>query len=225
MSTTAHLKSANETKMAALWITVASLSFWIAWWFMPGVGVTDTATIFALVGRHRERVIVSVCLQLASAAAYAPAVVSLLSTSQARQLRGLRFGAALLAIGAMGSAADAIFHLVAYEMTAPGIHTDGMVPVMQKLQGPDLILLAPMILAFFVGHAFIAGACRRLGVLGKSGWLLMGAVPLVIALGGVTKRAELVSGRSLGLTVLALVSLSLPLAVLALVRAKVQPTC
>jgi hypothetical protein len=45
---------------------------------MPGVGVTDTSTIFALVGAHRGSVLVSVGLQLGSAAADALAVVGML---------------------------------------------------------------------------------------------------------------------------------------------------
>jgi len=199
-----------------LWLAAASLAFWAAWLLMPGVGITDTATIFSLVGRHRTQVLVSVCVQLLSAAAYAPGIVCLLCQRQAAGSRAVRWGAALLAIGAMGSAADAIFHLVAYEMTAPHVDTAAMVPVMQALQGPDLRLLAPMIIAFFAGHALLAWAGHACGRLGRLSWTLLLGVAPVFAVLAAAKRAELVSGRALGLTVLALVSMSLPLAASAL---------
>jgi hypothetical protein len=70
-------------------------------------------------------------------------------------------------------------------------------------------------MAFFAGHAVVAWESRKLHELGKASWLLMLGVPLVLAAGTAAKRADLLSGRSLGLTVLALVSLSLPLAALA----------
>jgi hypothetical protein len=200
---------------AVVCLALGSLLFFAAWVLMPGVGVTDTATIFALIGRHRSQVMVSVGVQLLSAAAYAPGVVGLLRASRAEPAPSLSWGAVLLAIGAMGSAADAIFHLVAYEMTAPGVDTSAMVPVMQALQGPDLMLLAPMIVAFFAGHGVVAWSSRKLHELGKVSWLLTLSVPLVLVAGAAAQRGQLLSARALGLTVLALVSLSLPLAAVA----------
>src|SRR5262249_44420301 len=38
------------------WLLLASVGFWLSWWLMPGVGVTDTATIFALVSQQRASV-------------------------------------------------------------------------------------------------------------------------------------------------------------------------
>jgi hypothetical protein len=168
--------------LTVVWLGLASLLFWAAWLLMPGVGVTDTDTIFALVGQHRPRVMLSVCLQLLSAAAYAPGVVGLMHGQGAEASRALRWGAALLVVGAMGSAADAIFHLVAYEMTAPDVATAAMVPVMKMLQGPDLKLLAPMILSFFAGHGLIAWSSRKLHALGKASWLMTLGVPLVVVI-------------------------------------------
>jgi hypothetical protein len=211
--------------LAIVWLGLASLLFWAAWLLMPGVGITDTATIFALVGQYRPQVMLSVCVQLLSAAVYVPGVLALLRSPLASTSRSLRWGCALLLMGAMGSAADAIFHLVAYEMTAPGVNTGAMVPVMQMLQGPDLKLLGPMILAFFAGHAVLAWSSRPLHRLGKASWRSLVAVPLVIGLGNLAQRAGLISGRALGLTVLALVSFSLPLAAFALLRgARVETT-
>lgn len=208
----------------ALWFGLASLLFWAAWLLMPGVGITDTATIFALVSQHRPQVLLSVCVQLLSAAAYVPGVVGLLRSPRAGASLALRWGCGLLAVGAMGSAADAIFHLVAYEMTAPGVQTGAMVPVMQQLQGPDLKLLAPMILAFFAAHGVLAWSSRKLHRLGKVSWVLVLSAPIVIVLGNLARRADLLSGRAIGLGVLAVVSFSLPLAALAFQRADQSAT-
>jgi hypothetical protein len=175
---------------------------------MPGVGVTDTAMIFALVGAHRSSVFASVVLQLSSAAAYAPAAVGLTSaTARARE----RAGAVLLLVGAMGSAADAIFHLVAYEMTGPGVPLDVVAPVMRRLQGPDLALLLPFVVAFFAGHVLIVMASRTRGPLARASSRVLLLAPVVVAIGAVLVRAGLVEGRVVGLSLLAALSGSLAL--------------
>ena len=189
-------------------LVVAEAFFWASWALMPGVGVTETAAIFALVGQHRASVFVSVVLQLVSAAAFAPA---LLGAATEQRSRGVHAGAALLLVGAMGSAADAIFHLVAYEMTAPGVNQIAVTPVMRRLQGPDLALLLPFVLAFFVGHALLVSAFRKQGPSAHAGARLLLLAPLVILLGAPAARAGLVAGRVVGLAFLATVSGSLAL--------------
>ena len=47
---------------------------WLSWLLMPGVGVTDSAQIFALVERKRPSVMISVVAQLISAALTAPSL-------------------------------------------------------------------------------------------------------------------------------------------------------
>ena len=100
---------------------VAAALFWLSWALMPGVGITDAARILELVGQHAARVRASVAAQLLSAALYAPALVGIVATRRLRRVLAVRIGAILLAIGAMGSAADAVFHLLAAEMVAPGV--------------------------------------------------------------------------------------------------------
>src|SRR5262245_60088056 len=99
--------------MSGWFLSAAALLFWLAWALMPGVGVTDPAQIFALVSSQRALVAVSVLLQLISAALYAPALVGMISATAGEPSRLLRWGASLLLIGAMGSAADAVLHLLA----------------------------------------------------------------------------------------------------------------
>jgi hypothetical protein len=183
--------------------------FWLSWVLMPGVGVTDTATIFALVGANRPSVLASVILQLASAAAYAPGVVAIATSDAARRSAAIRAGCLLLAIGAMGSAADAIFHLVAYEMTRPGAASDAMAPVMKRLQGSDLALLLPFVLAFFVAHALLVARNRKDGPLARAGFLVLLAAPVMLLAGVPLVRLGILPGRIVGLAFLAAVAGSL----------------
>lgn len=190
-------------RSAGAWLLVASLAFWLSWLLMPGVGVTDTAQIFALVGAHRASVRLSVVLQLVSAAAYAPGLAGVLGSEWGRGSAGVRLGCVLLLVGAMGSAADAILHLVAYEMTAPGVPAEAMAPVMRRLQGPDLAFLLPFVAAFFAGHAVLVGALRRRSPLARLGFASLLLAPLVAAAGAPATRAGLLAPRGVGLAVLA----------------------
>jgi hypothetical protein len=196
-------------KSAGVWLVVASVAFWLSWALMPGVGVTDTATILATVGRQRPMVLASVLLQLASAVAYAPGIVTLLVAPPSPTSRGIRTGCALLLVGAMGSAADAIFHLVAYEMTAPGIPPEAVAPVMRKLQGPDLGLLLPFVVAFFAGHAILVPALRTRVPRARHATFVLLAAPVILVAGVPMVRLGLVPGRIVGLGFLAAVAGSL----------------
>ena len=184
--------------------------FWVSWLLMPGVGITDTATILALVRENRSSVFISVILQLVSAAMYAPGLCMVLVSEAARKSITVQAGGILLLIGAMGSASDAIFHLVAYEMTAPGITLDAVSQVMQRLQGNDPALLLPFVGAFFIGHALLVGAMRKSGALARFGFLvLVSAAPAILLVGVPIAHLGILSGRSVGLGFLAVVSGSL----------------
>jgi hypothetical protein len=176
---------------------------------MPGVGVTDTAKIFALVGAHRPNVYASVVFQLLSAAAYAPGIAAILSVRAPRPTGAALAGCVLLLIGAMGSAADAMFHLVACEMTAPGISLEAMAPVMRRLQGRDLALLLPFVLAFLLGHALLVGALRKRGPFARLGAIVLLAAPAIVIVGAPSVGRGLVSGRLVGLAFLGAINASL----------------
>jgi hypothetical protein len=106
----------------------------------------------------------------------------------------------------MGSAADAVLHLLAYAMTAPGLDTGSLLRVMAFMQGPGLLLLAPLILCFFVGGAWLSVALARAGIVPRWNPLLHGAAVGVAGVGGALASAGLVSPRIVGLAFLALVS-------------------
>jgi len=197
-------------------VAAASL-FWLSWLLMPGVGVTDAARIFELVGASRAQVLASVVLQLVSAALYVPALVGAAASLRA----SVRRAAGVLLLGAMGSAADAVLHLLAYAMTAPGLERTSLVPVMQFMQGPGLGLLLPFVAAFFAGGAWLSIALARAGVVSRANpWLHAAALAVAIAGGALVRTFGITLGRSVGLAALALVAGAQAWVGLALRRAK-----
>jgi hypothetical protein len=191
------------------WLIAASVLFWLAWALMPGVGVTDARQILERVALQRDAVWLSAALQLLSAACFAPPVVALGAIGHERGRPTLVWGAVLLAIGAMGSAADAIFHLLAYYMTAPGTDVAAMLPLMARMQGPGLALLAPLLLAFSAGAATLAIGCWRAGMVSGRNPCLH-AVALAVALcAPLAVRVDPSLARVVGLIVLFLISTSL----------------
>ena len=188
------------------WLLIgAAACFWLTWALMPGVGVTDSKEIFALVGSQRSMVMASVALQLLSAVLYVPALLTLVAERTPGD-RAVRLGAGILIVGAMGSAADAILHLLAFAMTTPGVNQDLMIPVMAFMQNEGLVLLAPMLACFFIGGAWLAYALAGAGVVSRwNGHLHLAALPVLVA-GGAMASAQLMSPRIAGLAFLGVVS-------------------
>jgi hypothetical protein len=189
---------------AAFCLAAAAVQFWISWALMPGVGVTDAAQIFALVGAQRSAVLWSAALQLLSAVLYVPALLGL--SGAGFSSRGIRWGAGILLLGAMGSAADAVFHVLAYAMTAPGLDPAPLLSVMRFMQGPALLMIAPMILAFFVGSIWLSVALARAGVVARWHPWLYALAPVVIAAGGMLASSGVIAPRFVGLSLLAVFS-------------------
>jgi hypothetical protein len=188
------------------WLVAAAGLFWVSWLLMPGVGVTDAGQIFELVASRRPLVSASVVIQLVSAMLYAPAMVGVVSKPQIGRDRHACWGAGLLLVGAMGSAADAVLHLLAYAMTAPGVAPAPMIPVMTFMQGPGLIVLAPMIASFFAGGWVLAAALSRMAVVSRWNARMHGLAFVTAAAGGLLVTSGLVPSRIVGLTFLAMVS-------------------
>jgi hypothetical protein len=187
-------------------LVLAAALFWIAWLLMPGVGVTDAKQIFELVSSHRELVATSVVVQLISAVLYIPAMMGIARDSELGRTRLVQWGAGLLFAGAMGSAADAVLHLLAYAMTTPGLERGSLMPVMAFMQGPGLALLAPLLLSFFAGGAVLSVALVRVGAVSRWNAGLHFIAVAVAAIGGWLASGQLMSPRLVGLTVLAFVS-------------------
>jgi hypothetical protein len=105
----------------------------------------------------------------------------------------------------MGSAADAVFHLLAWAMTAPGLSGESLVPVMAAMQGPGLRVIGPLILAFFVGGAWLSIALARGGVVARANPGLH-ALAVVVAVAGAALASGPAAARAAGLAVLALIA-------------------
>lgn len=181
------------------------MCFWTSWALMPGVGVTDAATILRLVGAHPGRVLAASVVQLASAALLALAIPGLALTFLSLPERWGRFAVALLAVGACGDAADAIYHQLAYEMVQPGIDPAAMLPVMQRMQTVDLLYLLPLIFAFLLGCVSLAVGAARSGMVAKWNPMLY-VLSLLVALVG---RVSGMPSRMSGMICLGLLSASL----------------
>jgi hypothetical protein len=196
---------APDTRAAGLCLIGAAVLFWISWLLMPGVGVTDAAQILALVGPRRGAVAWSAAVQLISAVLYVPALLGTVASSLGDR-RSVRWGAGLLLAGAMGSAADAVFHLLAYAMTAPGLDAATLIPVMRFMQGPGLLMIAPLILAFFAGSIWLSVALARAAVVRRwHPWLYALALAVVVA-GGALASAGAIAPRTVGLSMLAVIA-------------------
>jgi catechol 2,3-dioxygenase-like lactoylglutathione lyase family enzyme len=173
---------------------------------MPGVGITDARQILHLVGERAARVRLSVAAQLLSAACYAPALVGIAGLRDVGRDRAVRAGAALLLVGAMGSAADAVFHLLATEMVGPGIDRAAVTPLMERMQGPGLLFIAPLLAAFFLGSAWLSYGMARAGVVPRLQPWLFALALAVAALGGSLAAGRPAAARAVGLGVLGLVA-------------------
>jgi hypothetical protein len=192
--------------MTGLWLVVAAGLFWLSWLLMPGVGVTDPEQIFQLVGSQRPLVAASVVMQLASAVCYVPAMLGLGCDARLNRARSLRWGAGLLIAGAMGSAADAVLHLLAYAMTMPELERTSLVPVMSFMQGPGLLLLAPLVVSFFAGGGVVSFALAKAKVVSMWNARLHLVAVAIALLGGALASSGVLPPRVVGLTFLGVVS-------------------
>ena len=199
-------------------LLAAAIIFWISWTLMPGVGITDASRILTLVAAQPNRVLFSSVLQLLSAALLALAIPGLARRFPPSRNPWAAAGAALLAVGACGDAADAIYHQVAYEMAAAGVDRAAMILPFQRMQTVDLRYLLPMIAAFFLGCVALSLGATREKLVPKWNPLLYAlAVELAIISGPVASAFHTTS-RTIGLGILGLWSASLAWVGLALCR-------
>jgi len=197
----------------------AALSFWLAWFLMPMPGTTDVAFILDQVGAAPDRVWLSVAVQLLSAALFVPGLLAFVLEVERRSPR-LGFAAASLSgIGATGFAADAIYHLLAYEMVRPGVSRDVMLPLMARFQSADLIFVAPQLLALLVGLGLASLAASRAGLVPRANpWLHIVALGVAV-FGGLVAHATGAGRRLVALCVLGVFSLAVAWVGIGLARA------
>jgi hypothetical protein len=198
-----------EREAAGWSLMGGAVLFWLSWYLMPQPGTTDAAYILAAVAGQRGSVLASAILQTLFAVTLVPAA---LAAVRLRPLRGARLfyaGAALLLVGAVGNGADAVYHQIAYEMTAPGAQASAMVPIMTRMQTADVKLLVPLMLAFFAGAVCLAVGLVRARWATSSLWRLYLLAGLVAVAGRIAVAAGGLSARPVSLAVLALVSVAM----------------
>jgi hypothetical protein len=183
--------------LSAATLALGAILLWTAWALMPDAATNDAAHILTAVAAARDAVHASAILQLAGAALLAAG----LAAETARE-RGTRAGATLVLLGAVGMAADAVYHQLAYAMTAPAIARDAVLPVMIQMQTEELRPLVPLLLMFVVG-AVVLGAQRRRRAIG-SPWTARAlmAPALLVPLGILAVRALGAPRRLVALTTL-----------------------
>jgi hypothetical protein len=213
-----------EARVAAASLIAAAALFWLSWYLMPQPGTTDASYILAAVARQRASVLASAIVQTLSAVATVPAMLFV-----ARLRRGPRgstplyLGAALLLVGAIGNGADAVYHQIAYEMTAPGVDASAVAPVLARMQTVDIRLLAPLMLAFFAGAVLLAVGQARARLAPPWIWRLYVLAALVAVAGRIAAKAGVVDARPVALAVLAIASAALAWSGWALRGAQLAP--
>jgi hypothetical protein len=138
---------------SAISLALGAVLSWCAWALMPDAATNDAAHILTAVAGARDAVRASAIMQLAGSALLVAGLVA-----EARE--GRRAGAIATLLGGVGMAADAVYHQLAFEMTAPGVAREAVLPVMTKMQTEDLRPLVPLLLLFPVG-AVVLGLQRR----------------------------------------------------------------
>jgi hypothetical protein len=185
------------------WPTRAALAvgagcLWLGWWLMPDAATNDAIHILDAVGGARDAVHLSAAVHLLGSALAAIG----LADEAARRTRTWHAGALLLLAGLVGMGADAVYHQLAYEMTAPGIDRAAVTPVMTGMQTRELRTLAPLLLAFVAGAPLFGAelrATRRRP--GPAAWLLLSPLP-TLPLAIVAVRAAGLPRRFVALAVL-----------------------
>jgi hypothetical protein len=205
-------------RVTGVFLISAATAFWLSWALMPGVGVTDAERILTLVSGQPKHVLFSSALQLLSAACFALAIPGLARLLSPDHNRWGAVGTSLLAVGACGDAADAVFHQIAYEMVGPGAERAQMAFVFQRMQSFDLLFLLPMIAAFFCGCIALAVGLAQEGIVARwNPWLYVVAVSVAL-IGGPLASTLGLTGRVIGLIVLGLLSVSVAWIGVALAR-------
>ena len=199
----------STSRNAGACLVGAGISFWLAWFLMPLPGTADPAFILDQVGATPERVWWSVALQLISCALFVPGLLGITLDPKLRTSASAFAAASLTGVGVTGLAADAIYHLVAFEMSQPGVSREAMLPVMVRFQSADLVFVAPQLLALIAGVAWLAVSAARAGAVSRLAPRLLALALGVAVAGGVAARAIGVGRREVALSALALFSLAI----------------
>jgi hypothetical protein len=202
-------KAWSTTRVASVSLVGAAVLFGLAWFFMPVAGVTDAEEIFRIVTPQRGAVLAASILALVASTLYVPAMIGVIRSTDLPFHSKVWRPAAVLTVGTLGLATDAIDHLLAYAMTAPGVDQSAQVEVMAWMQGPALLLISPLIASFFVGAVWLSVAFARAGAISRWNPGLYGVALGIAVVGAVLATAtELISTRTVGVLTLGTVAVA-----------------
>jgi hypothetical protein len=193
----------RTTRVASACLIAAALFFGAAWFLMPVAGETDAREIFRIVTPQRGAVLAASIAQLVAVTLYVPAMVALIRDRTEPFASRLWRPAAVLLVGTLGLAADAVDHLLSYAMTAPGVDQAAQVDVMEWMQGPALLMIAPLIACWFAGAAWLSVAYAKAG--GISRWnprLYLVALAIAGCGAALGQAGDVVDGRTVGVLTL-----------------------
>ncbi len=170
-----------------VWI-LAGMTFWLGWVLMPELASPDALQLLDLVSDHRERVWWSGMVHLLASLLFMAGIIGIQSDRRMSRSKTTRVGAILTGFGAIGIGLEAFFHLVAYYLTAPGVHLSAVAEPMRQLQTQGMFFLIPLLLAlFFGGGTYTAGFyhvdatspwAKRMFLIGLA-WALFGGMAAV----------------------------------------------
>jgi len=146
-------------KIAGYCLAAAAIAVGLAWVMMPDAGTNDADAILRAMAESRIWVYWSAIVQLAACAAFAPAVMLAAQGGS----RATIVGASVLAIGAMGMAADAVYHQAANQMAASDVATPEVRLVLARMQTEDIRTLLPLMLAYPIGVILFTRGLARQG--------------------------------------------------------------
>lgn len=203
LTTRLDATASKSARVTSVCLATAALLFGAAWYLMPAAGEVDAQEIFRIVTPQREAVLWAAILQLVAATLYVPAMVGILRNTDVPFAAKLWRPAAVLLVGTLGLATDALDHLLSYAMTAPGVDQAAQVYVMEWMQGPGLLLIAPLIACYFVGAPWLSVAYAKTGAISRWNPAVY-LVALGIAVGGAVlgQFTDVVDGRTVGVLTL-----------------------
>jgi len=200
-------KARSTPRVAAVSLIGAATLFWVGWLFIPVAGVTDAQEIFRIVTPQRGAVLAAVILQLLSMTLYVPAMIAIIRSTDLPFHPKVWRPASVLVVGTLGGVLDAFDHLLSYAMTAPGVDQSAQLDVMRFMQGPALLLIAPLIVCFFAGGAWLSVAFARAGAVSR--WnpgLYAVAVGIALVGAALATTTAVVDTRTVGLLTLGAVA-------------------
>ena len=196
------------SSLSGILFIVAAVTFVLGWMLMPVGGTADPVHILKAVSGRRSMVWWSVVVHIVSGLAFTAAVAGVQADPRANQSRLAQIGAWLVIVEPIGVCMDALFHLVAYYLTADGVRPVAVLEPMRLLQTKGLAFLVPLLVALIVGGVVCAVGLWRADVTTARPWqIITGGIVVGVIGGALAATGPAAWRRPLVLTFLVLLAL------------------